>query len=283
MSSREYPAWFWRLRDLQQDREARGQQNRYYDPDWPVEPKDFDEDLAECSDDSEESCSSEKGCTYDEDDMCVKHGIDDQSSESSELSGVSGETSATEAAQGMSERQNESVVEEALQAEIKIEEGDIQKVKAALAKTENSSKKKSGPLKSLEDRLFRLFCTDHIQYCYHATCPITYIEFYAPEDSSLRPDDSGRREPVESHVYLIHGDACNVDPFVRPKYPSTKFHQLKVDRGRRTVEIQFFHEYFLPPMDAPEIFTYYGYDEDYNFPDDRRKEKAKRRRSASSL
>ncbi|KAF5707554.1 hypothetical protein FMUND_11030 [Fusarium mundagurra] len=273
MSSREYPAWFWRLRDLQQDRKARGQQNRYYDSDLPVEPKDFDEDLSECSDDSEESCSSENGCT----------------SESSELSDVSGKTSATEAAyyalkeqreerktqlkvwqrQGMSGRQNESVVEEALQAEIKNEESEIQKVKAALAKTENSSKKKSGPLKGLD-------CLSR---------PL--------EDLSR----SGRREPVEGHVYLIHGDAYNVDPFVRPKYPSTKFHQLKVDRGRRTVDVQFFHEHFpvlrmhrdivfshqgiQPPMDAPEIFTYYGYDEGYEFPDERRKEKAKRRRSAS--
>ncbi|PNP78730.1 hypothetical protein FNYG_07872 [Fusarium nygamai] len=223
MSSREYPAWFWRLRDLQQDRKARGQQNRYYDSDLPVEPKDLDEDLSECSNDSEESCSSEKGCTYDEDDMCGKHGIDDQSSESSELSDVSGETSATEAVyhalkkqreerksqlkvwkrQGMSERQNESIVEQALQDDIKYEEREIQKVKAALAKTENSSKKKSGPLKSLDYRLFRLFSTDHIQYCSHTHCPTTYIEFYASEGSSRSLDDSGRREPdqpVEGHV-----------------------------------------------------------------------------------
>ncbi|KAG5747423.1 hypothetical protein H9Q69_010267 [Fusarium xylarioides] len=320
MSSREYPAWFWRLRDLQQDRKARGQQNRYYDSNLPVEPKDFDEDLSEsseCSNDSNGTCSSEKGCKYDEDDMCLKHDIEDQSSESSELSDVSGETSTTEAGyyalkeqreerksqlkvwkrQGMSERQNESLVEEARQADIKNEEHEIQKVKAALAKTEKSPKNKSGPLKSLEDRLFRLFSTDHMQYCYHTHCPATYIEFYAPEDASPSPDDSGRRDPVEGHVYLIFGDACNIDPFVRPKYPSTKFHQLKVDRGRRTVDVQFFHEHFLvlrmhrdivfshqgiqPPMDAPEIFTYYGYDEDYEFPDDRRKEKAKRRRSAS--
>ncbi|KAF5597388.1 hypothetical protein FPANT_4076 [Fusarium pseudoanthophilum] len=320
MSSREYPAWFWRLRDLQQDRKARGQENRYYDSDFPVEPKDFDVDLSECSDDSEESCSAEKGCTYDEDDMCVKHDIDDQSSESSELSDVSGETSVTEAAyyalkeqreerktqlkvwkrEGMSERQNESRAEEGLQTDIKNAEGDIQKVKAALAKAENSFKNKSGPLKSLEDRLFRLFSTDHIRYCSHTHCPRTYIEFYAPESSFRGWEDSGRsdrREPVEGHVYLIHGDACNVDPFVRPKYPSTKFHQLKVYRGRRIIDVQFFHEHFLvlrmhrdivfshqgiqPPMDAPEIFTYYGYDEDYEFPDDRRKEKAKRRRSAS--
>ncbi|KAF5694058.1 hypothetical protein FDENT_1362 [Fusarium denticulatum] len=126
------------------------------------------------------------------------------------------------------------------EAEIKNEEREIQKVKAALAETKNSSKKKSGPLKSVEDRLFRLFSTDHIQYCYYTYCPTTYIEFYAPEGSPRWLEDTGRREPdqpVEGHVYLIHEDACNVDPFVRPEYPSTKFHQLKVDRGRRTVEV----------------------------------------------
>jgi hypothetical protein len=46
-------------------------------------------------------------------------------------------------------------------------------------------------------------------------------------------------------------------------------------------DIIFSHQGIQPPMDAPEIFTYYGYDEDYEFPDDRRKEKAKQRRSAS--
>ncbi|KAF5534405.1 hypothetical protein FMEXI_11306 [Fusarium mexicanum] len=317
MSSRDYPAWFWRLRDLYQDRKARGQTNRYYDSDLAVEPKDFDEDLSDCSKDSEESCSSEKGCKYDEDDMCLEHDIDELSSESSVLSDVSGETSPTKAAyyalkeqreerktqlkvwkrQGMSERQNESVVEEALQGDIKNEEREIQKVKDALAKTEKTSKMKSGPLKSLEDRLFRLFSTDHVQYCCYATCPTTYVEFYAPEDSSPSPDDSGRRDPVEGHVYLISEDVCNIDPFVRPKYPSTKFHQLKVNRGRRTVEVQFFHDHFLvlrmprdivfshqgihPPMDAPQFFTYYGIDKDYKAPEDRREEKAKRRRSAS--
>ncbi|KAF5534639.1 hypothetical protein FNAPI_12297 [Fusarium napiforme] len=200
----------------------------------------------------------------------------------------------------MSERQNESVVEEGLRAEIKTEEREIQKVKDALAKAENSSKKKSGPLKSLDCRLFRLFSTDHIQYCYHSHCPTTYIEFYDPKRLYRPMEDqrrSGRGEPVEGHVYLIHDDACTVDPFVRPKYPSTKFHQLKVDRGRRTVDVQFFHEHFLvlrmhrdivfshqciqPPLDVPEIFTYYGYDEAYKIQDDRRKEKTKRRRSAS--
>ncbi|CVL01356.1 uncharacterized protein FPRN_11643 [Fusarium proliferatum] len=328
MSSREYPSWFWRLRELHQDRKARGQQNRYGDPDLAVEPKDFDEDLSECSNDSEESCSSEKGCQYDEDECCLKHDIDDQSSESSIMSDVSGETSTTEAAyyalkeqreerksqlkdwkrQGMSERQNESWAEEAAQKEIMSEEREIQKVKAALAEKEKS-KKKSGILKSLEGRVFRLFSTDHVKYCYYADCLTRYIEFYAPEDSSPSPDDSGRREPVEGHVYLIFRDACNVDSFVRPKYPSTKFHQLKVNRGRRTVDIQFFHDDFLvlkmhrdivfshqgiqPPMDAPQVFTYYGIDEEYNVPDDRRKEKAellerakrlekpRRRRSAS--
>lgn len=244
------------------------------------------------------------------------------------MSDVSGETSKTEAAyyalkerreerksqlkdwkrQGMSERQNESWVEEAAQEEIKSEEREIQKVQAALAETEKS-KKKSGILKSLEGRLFRLFSTDHVKYCYYADCLTTYIEFYASKDSSPSTDNSGRREAVEGHVYLIFGDACNVDSFVRPKYPSTKFHQLKVNRGRRTVDIQFFHDDFLvlkmhrdivfshqgiqPPMDAPQVFTYYGIDEQHNVPDDRRKEKAellekakrlekpRRRRSAS--
>jgi hypothetical protein len=90
MSSREYPAWFGRIQGLMQDRIARGQGDRYGDdPEYPFEPQDFDEDLSDCSNDSEESCFPEKGCKYDKYDNCSAHDADDQSSESSGLSDFS--------------------------------------------------------------------------------------------------------------------------------------------------------------------------------------------------
>ncbi|KAF4943689.1 hypothetical protein FGADI_13239 [Fusarium gaditjirri] len=45
MSSRTYPAWFYKVRSLVQDRKARGQGIRYGDHDLPTQPQDYDEDL----------------------------------------------------------------------------------------------------------------------------------------------------------------------------------------------------------------------------------------------
>jgi hypothetical protein len=103
------------------------------------------------------------------------------------------------------------LVEHVTQQEIDWEELEIQAAKDALAKAKKSSQKKSAPFKGLEDRTHRLFSTDHSKHCYYATCPTRYIEFDAPEDYDPWLNYSGRRGPVEGHVYLVTSDVCNLD------------------------------------------------------------------------
>ncbi|KAF9769174.1 hypothetical protein IL306_013437 [Fusarium sp. DS 682] len=312
ISLRDYPTWFRRLQILAVERKARGQGNRYYDYNFPIAPEDFDDDLSECSNDSEESCSSEKGCKYDENDCCTVHDVSDLGSDSSELSGCPSDASTSTEVhyyamkeqrkerkiqlknlkrQGLSQPQDDTWVADDIQKDIELEAREVQKVKEALTKANNSSQKQSSPLKSLDGRVFKLSSTDHVKHCYYESGLTKYIEFY-------RPDESDRQSgTIEGHVYMVTDYICDLDEFVPPKNPSTKFHQLKVNKGSQTLDVQFFDDHFLilkiprdllfwrqsitAPKEAPKTFTYYGIDEDYMEESMRRREKAERRRSAS--
>ncbi|KAF5711484.1 hypothetical protein FGLOB1_4987 [Fusarium globosum] len=173
----------------------------------------------------------------------------------------------------------------------------IQPVKAALAKAKKRSQRNAPSFRGLEEKTYNLFSTDHVKHCWHTITSAKYIEFYPPEDWDPFLNYTDGRGPVEGHVYLVTDQFCSLDLFTPPKYPSTKFHKLKANKGRKTVDVQFLDDYFLIlrihrdfvfstqsreiPKEAPEFFTYYGIAEGYTPPVDKREEKAKRRRSAS--
>ncbi|KAF4337967.1 hypothetical protein FBEOM_8129 [Fusarium beomiforme] len=261
---------------LAEDRKARGQGNRYCDYNFPIAPEDFDEDLSDCSNDSEESCSTEKGHYYEMKEQRQERKIQLRNLKE----------------QDVNQQQKSRRVADDIQQDIDLEAREVQKVKDALNRANKFPKKQSPQLKSPVNRLSS---TDYLKQCYYEPCRRLYIEFY----HSDRITNPGRKSPIEGHVYLVLGDVCDLDEFISPKDPSTRFHGLKFNGGDQTLDAQFVDNHHLilkihrdlvfsnepikAPPEAPEVFTYYGIDESYppNLESGRRKEKAKGRRSAS--
>ncbi|KAH7151165.1 hypothetical protein DER46DRAFT_703560 [Fusarium sp. MPI-SDFR-AT-0072] len=162
------------------------------------------------------------------------------------------------------------------------EESEIRPIKKALTKAQQSPQTNSAPLKSVEGRCFRLWSTDH--------------------DPNFRAAfNPNRRGKVDGHIYAVSTDMCDIDPFVPPKNASLKTVRFDGNGGRHTFDVQFFDEHHLivkipkdlvsyrqeisPPSEAPHVFNYYGICEDYEesriLANDRREDRAERRRSAS--
>lgn len=276
MSSRTYPAWFYRVRSLVQDRKARGQAFRYYDDELPTRPQDYDEDLSECPNDGEDS---------------------DQSSTLSEISGNASSEKVQYYAmkeqrnerkkqlrdrrtgQGSNQSDDEWSEETQVQKELEIEEEEIRPIKEALTKAQQSPEENSAPLKKLAGRLFRLWSTDHVKYCTFETAPRRYIEFYDPKEfRGFKTYPDGK---IDGHIYMVADDMCEIDIFTPPKNSSLDFVRLDGNRGRHYFELQFFDNHHLtlkmpkdlvfyrqaisPPSEAPEVFTYYGICEKYEY------------------
>ncbi|QGI68280.1 hypothetical protein CEK26_012239 [Fusarium fujikuroi] len=56
-------------------------------------------------------------------------------------------------------------------------EQEIQPIEDVLTKVQQSLQTNLAPLQSLEGRYFRLWSSDHVEYCTVETAPTRYIEF----------------------------------------------------------------------------------------------------------
>ncbi|KAG5790675.1 hypothetical protein H9Q69_010266 [Fusarium xylarioides] len=291
MPSRTYPAWFHRVRSLAQDRQAR-QHFRYYDHRLPTTPRDYDEDLSECSNDSEDSDESSVMGDIPENFASKEFQYYTMKEERNERKK---ELRKRRNGQGSNQDDNEWSEEAEIQKDLEWEEKHIAPIKEALTKAQQSSQPNYAPLKKLGPRHFKLWSTDHVKYCTFESAPITYIEFYDPRDFPALGDK------INGHIYMVSYNMCSIDPFTPPRSPSLKTVPLTGNRGRHSFEVQFFDDHHLilkmpkelvfykqaisPPPEAPDVFTYYGECEAYStkrfLAKQRREARAERRRSAS--
>ncbi|KAM0243062.1 hypothetical protein ACHAP5_006938 [Fusarium lateritium] len=291
------PAWFNRVYALAIKREEQGQGN-YWDPELPINPSDFDEDISDCS--SVDSCSSGKGCKFNDEGECTIHGNDAEDSDFSTGSNAEDlDLQYYEMKIQREERKRELKELRDLKRErkkITKEDMDLEisRVKEVVKVwQECKAKKHNEPtiLKSLKDRRFTLWSIEHLQWAPDELLSPKFIQFYPMDDSDIR------ETPYMGHMVTGNDPLCCLDPFIQPKNVGTKSYKLRADEGEREVQIKFIHDNYLAvrisrdlvyinepdraPEDAPEFFFYWGICDDYTLAQSRRDKKEKRRRSAS--
>ncbi|KAJ4245713.1 hypothetical protein NW762_013837 [Fusarium torreyae] len=277
----ERPAWYHRVYKIAVDR-GRVNLDRYL-----TRPDDYDEDISDLE--SEVSCSSQNGCEYDSDDMCLKHG--DSDSEDDDTSDDGGGSDIDGYYQFKGERKerkrdlrdqgnhHQDKLGEDLELEIRFEN----EVKEVLAKLQASTKKKPSPLKRIGGRVR--------SYKVH--------QFFSDDEFDWDKDGKPelKQNEFEGHIYMMSEDIAQVQRFTPPKLPSTKTYKLEVGVGDSTVGVQFIDDNYLVlkipqelvftnvhtkiPSEAPRVFTYYGVCQRHMVEQDKREQKKERRRSAS--
>ncbi|KAM0435603.1 hypothetical protein ACHAQK_008170 [Fusarium lateritium] len=287
------PAWFNRVYALARQRQAQGQCN-YWDPDLPITPSNFDEDISDCSSDG--SCASAKGCKFNEDDECTIHGYDGEESDSSTGSNASGldleyyEMKMQRYERKLELKNQKRDRKKTTKEEFELEASHMREARKIFEESKAKKHKEPTALTSLKDRKFTLWSVDHLQYAPKELQSPKFIEFY-PMDASDQ-----RETPFMGHMATGTDSLC-LEEFIQPKNVSRNTYKLRADEGEGEVQIKFFHDNYLGvritrdlvyinepnrvPKDAPEFFFYWGICDDYTLAQSRRDKEEKPRRSAS--
>ncbi|KAM0543970.1 hypothetical protein ACHAPJ_012065 [Fusarium lateritium] len=272
------------------------------EPTGQWKPEDYDEDISELE--SEVSCSSQNGCEYGSDDICLEHGDSDlEDDDTSDDGGGSDIDGYYQFKEERKERKRElrdqrKNHKDNLGEDLEFETRYENEVKEVLANLKATTKKKPSPLKRLGGRLFKIWSVEHVKYCPAEIAPTRYIDFWSDDewDSDKIDKPERKQNKFTGHIYMMSDSIGHFNKFTPPKLPSTKTYKLEVRNS--TVDVQFIDDNYLIlkiprelvftnvrtriPPEAPRVFTYYGVCERHMVEQDkRRQEKKERRRSAS--
>lgn len=281
--------------------------------DRDIYPCDFDEDISDLDDGSEvdvhkkKRASISQECECDEDDCeCESSSEDDEDSMSERSYDGSDCEYYYELKDQREDRKRELRKLEKLKEKEKEElypferekEEEVQSAYDSLKKTGKEGKTVSLAPITVAGH-FRLYSTDHIEYCYElGDYPTKYIEFYYLDESDqLLLDREARKKAkkIYGHIYFNGDCGCSFRPFKPPKHASLDNHTLKSDDRKYSLTIQFLSNDYLKlkvgydlvsndkpqPQDVPEIFDFVGIRLDVVKEREQRMASVKRKRSPS--
>ena len=270
--SRSLPSWYFRVLAFS------------YDGDREVEPWDFDEDLSELEDDSEQERDTVKQLNEEEEEKEEEEEEEEESERSYDGSDADYYYELKEARE---ERKQEKLRErKAKESQREVEKNKEDEVRTAYRSLDTAEKGgKTTTIGPLAGQSFRLFCSDHVDYFYSDLYGTKRVDFYHLGDMELgdmenhHPDE---QEPGDEagmmygDVYLDGNTNCNFGPFRPPKLASRKVFEMK--SGDDKLSFQFIGNGYLklrvsremvfmdpyrtsprsPPPAAPEVFEFSG-------------------------
>ncbi|RGP78900.1 cytochrome p450 [Fusarium longipes] len=211
-----------------------------------IDPEDYDEDISDYCSSSDESCVTDKGCVFDDCEMCIKHDYEPEYHNYSidftetglyfELFQDQREERKKEIRDKKEQRKRWIEKKERLtKKDIKLESRRWKWVEAALQKmiAKEARKEKLPALGDLRKRRFTLVSPDHIKACPWDFASERFIEFcseylvddISEDDSDYDPDEYdeyGRQrrqgERISGSVHMLGDTICRLEPFVPPKH-----------------------------------------------------------------
>ncbi|KAK4232752.1 hypothetical protein C8A03DRAFT_39621, partial [Achaetomium macrosporum] len=249
------PSWYYRVHALRlnEDREENGY--------------DFDEDLSELEEDSEqrrdaEQLKEEEGgedcecggkdlecdCQFEDDDNMD----DDESERSYEGSDAD---YYYELKEEREERKREKLQERKRKdRQVEIERAKEEEVRAAyraLKQTEEGQK--TIPIESLAGQGFKLYCSDHVNHFYHDIYATKRVDFYHLDDTDNSTDNPRQNEQTPGgetgmlygDVYLDANANCGFGPFRPPSRASRKVVKVKSCDGKYELSFMFIGNGYL--------------------------------------
>lgn len=270
------PPWFYRVMRLRWEQEGFPAQN----------PRDFDEDLSELEDESEQEDDAEpvkedrEDCECDgEDSECdCQCSADDESERS--YDGPDADFYYDLKAEREERKWEKLQDREDKDRELEFERSKEQEVRSAFKSLRKARKEhRTIPIESLTDRYFKLFCSNHLNHFYDTDSGFNMqktLQFFVNEDRDNTVQKSGD-ETVMLHgcVYLDLDGHCKFGPFCPPRNAGWEPVKVKSCDGKYELSFLFLGNGYLklrvsramvmdlcrtntPPPDALEVFDFVG-------------------------